>query len=47
MVVLAATSEKTPLEELATLTDKIMQVATPSIAIVAVPSQAMSEVGQL
>ena len=46
-MVLAATSEKTPLEELVTLADKIIEVATPSIATVAVPSQPMSEIEQL
>ena len=43
-MVLVATSEKTPLEELTTLADKIMEVATLSIAIVTVPLQATSEV---
>ena len=46
-MVLAAASEKTPLEELATLADKIMEVALPSIATVATPPQATSEVEHL
>ena len=37
-MVLAAASEKTPLEELAALADKIMEVALPSIATVATPA---------
>ena len=46
-MVLAATSEKTPLEELATLANKIMEVATPSIATVTAHSQPTSELVQL
>ena len=46
-MVLASVSESTPLEELATLADKIREVATPFIAEVTVPSQAMSEIEQL
>ena len=46
-MVLAAMSKKTPLEELATLADKIMEVALPSIATVAVPPQATSKVENL
>ena len=42
-----AASEKTPLQDLVTLADKIMEVATPSIATVAAPSQPTSEVEQL
>ena len=36
-MVLAAANEKTPLEELATLADKITEIALPSIATVATP----------
>ena len=46
-MVLAFVSENTPLEELATFTDKIREVATHFIAAVTVPSQAMSEIEQL
>ena len=46
-MVLASVSESTPLEELATLADKIREVATPSIATVTVPSQATREIEQL
>ena len=46
-MVLAAASERTPLEELAALADKIMEVASPSIATVASPTQATSEVDSL
>ena len=45
--VLASVSDCTPLEELATLVDKIREVATPSIAAMTVPSQATSEIEQL
>ena len=41
-MVLVAASEKTPLEELAALADKIMEVALPSIATAATPQQATS-----
>ena len=46
-MVLAAESEKNPIEELATLADKIMEVALPSFATVAAPTQAASEVESL
>lgn len=46
-MVLASMSETTPLEELATLADKIREVAAPSIAAVNVPSQPTSEVERL
>ena len=46
-MVLAAASDKTPLEELAALADKIMEVAIPSIATVATPSHATSEADNL
>ena len=46
-MVLAAASERTPLEELAALADKIMEVASPSIATMATPTQATSEVDRL
>ena len=46
-MVLASVSESTPLEELATLADKIREVATPSIASVNVPTHATSELEQL
>ena len=46
-MVLASVSESTPLEELASLADKIREVATPSIAAVTVPSKTMSEIKQL
>ena len=46
-MVLASISESTPLDELAILANKIRKVATPSIATVTVPSQAMSKIEQL
>lgn len=46
-MVLASMSESTPLDELATLADKIREVATLSIAAVNVPSQASDEMEQL
>ena len=46
-MVLAAASEKTPLEELATLADKMTEVASPFVATVASPSQATSEMDDL
>lgn len=46
-MVLASMSETTPLEELATLADKIREVAAPSIAAVNAPSQPTSEVERL
>ena len=46
-MVLAASSEKTPLEELAALADKIMEVAVPSIATAATQEQATREVDNL
>ena len=46
-MVLAAASDKTSLEELATLADKVMEVAIPSIATVTGASQSTSEVEQL
>ena len=46
-MVLASASERSPLEELATMADKILEVAMPSIAMVSAPSWAMSELEQL
>ena len=47
-MVLASVSESTPLEELATLADKIKrEVTTPSIAAVTILSQTTSEIKQL
>ena len=42
-MVLAAVSESTPLQELATLADKIMEVATPSIATVTTPTSTLQQ----
>ena len=46
-MVLAAASEKSSLDELATLADKIVEVALPSIATVSVTSSTTSEVEHL
>ena len=46
-MVLAASSDKDSLEELATLADRVMEVALPSIATVTGASQSTSEVEQL
>ena len=46
-MVLASTSERAPLEELTTMADKILDVATPFIATVSAPSQAAIELEQL
>ena len=46
-MVLAAAREKTSLEELAQLADKIIEVALPSFATVATPPQETSEVDSL
>ena len=46
-MVLASASERAPLEELATMADKIIEVATPTIATVSTTSRATSEVEQL
>ena len=46
-MVLASASERAPLEELAAMADKILEVATPSIATVSAPSRATSELEQL
>ena len=47
MMVLASASERTPLKELATMADKILEVAMASIATVSAPSRATSELEQL
>ena len=46
-MVLAAASERSTLEELATQADRIMEAVTPSIASVSAPPPATSEIGQL
>ena len=46
-MVLASMSERAQLEELATMADKILEVAMPSIAMVSAPKRATSELKQL